>query len=143
MSILSKTLGICSAALVAYDAHRLGLTSGVSNSKQEMAATLLDDYVQTTHISSPSKLELEAKKKWFMFKMDTNLVRIISTLKGYFKGFTSSLLSNIVPVTLAAYALATKKHPKLASGLIGLYAIKYLLFDIMSIGRPNYLKKKM
>ena len=50
------------------------------------------------------------------------------------------MASDVVPAALATGALISKKFAKVFSIGLLLYGIKYLLFDVIDIGRPDHLK---
>ena len=50
------------------------------------------------------------------------------------------MASDIVPAVLATGALLGKKSSKFFGIGLLIYGIKYLIFDVMDLGRPNHLK---
>lgn len=147
-AICSKTIGIVSAGLIMYDAHKNGQIMSTMNAKQNIADTMVDQYIQSNNISKLSTVEANTKKAWFRFVMDNNIKEPIDSTIGYVKGFLESVVNDIIPAVFATGAIVFggKKLPtvgKLCSlGLIA-YGLKYMLFDIMSLGKRDYLKEKV
>ena len=158
-SVGSKTLGLLTAGLVVYDAHKNGLLMGTTNAKQKVANMMTDNYVQTLSTSKLSTVEGNAKKTWFRFVMDNKIKEPFDATVGYIKGVLNSVINDVVPTALAigTFAFGSKKitdsagktikKPRLGGKLCGLglaiYGIKYLLFDAMSIGKRDYLKEEV
>ena len=145
-SICSKGLGALTTGLVVYDAHKNGVLTGGKESKSNVAATVLDEYVNSNSISKVSTVEMNAKKSWFKFVMDNNIRESIDASLGYVKGTWDSLVSDIIPAALATGALLSKKNGFVCKmcgiGLV-VYGAKYLLYDVMGIGKRKYLAHKV
>ena len=141
-SICTKGLGALSAGLVAYDAHKHGVTMGTMHSKSNLAANMTDEYINAHSISKVSSVELNAKKSWFRFVMDNNIKESIDTALGYVKGCWESFVSELVPATLATGALLSKKNSVFGKvcglGLV-IYGAKYLVYDVIGFGKRKYL----
>ena len=155
-SVGSKTLGLITAGLVVYDAHKNGLIRGTMCAKKNIANTVTDNYVQSLSTSNLSTVEGNAKKSWFRFVLDNNIKEPFDATAGYIKGVLNSVVNDVIPTALAIGTFAfgstkttdsagrtIKKASKIGKicGLgLALYGIKYLLFDVMSIGKRDYLK---
>ena len=139
-NIASKILGGIAAAGIAYDAHYVGVKSSAENVKIRQANRLQDAYIPSRRQETRSKLTSDLKDKYFRFHTNWGLLDKFNAIGGYVKGSFGQLAEHIVPATLATGALLSKNYSKFFGiGLIA-YAVKYLLFDVMDIGRTNYLK---
>ncbi len=145
-SLCSKGLGVLTAGLVLYDAHKNGLMTGVRNAKSNISDTIVDQYINSNNISKVSTVELNTKKTWFRFIMDNNVKEAVDSSLGYVKGAWDSFVSDIIPATLATGAILSKKNSK-SGKLFGLglvaYGVKYMLYDVMGIGKRRYLADKV
>ena len=145
-SLCSKILGATTAGLVLYDAHKNGVLTGTRNAKSNIADTVVDEYINSNNIAKVSSVELNAKKSWFRFVMDNNIKESIDSTFGYAKGVWESFVSDIIPATLATGALLSKKN-SVTGKLCGLglvaYGAKYLIYDIIGIGKRKYLADKL
>lgn len=143
-SAASKAIGAVTAGLILYDAHKNGTIRGTMEAKQNIADTLVDHYVQSNQLGKVSSVEMNAKKTWFRFILDNNIREPFDATLGYIKGFWQGLVTDIVPATLATGALLLSKKGGVSGKLCGLgllaYGAKYLLYDVMSIGKRDYLK---
>ena len=141
-SICSKGLGALTAGLVLYDAHKHGMIMGTMHSKSNLSSNIADEYINAHNISKVSSVEMNAKKSWFRFVMDNNIKESIDASLGYVKGCWESFVSDLVPATLATGALLSKKNSVFGKicglGLVA-YGVKYLIYDIMGIGKRKYL----
>ncbi|MBQ2870280.1 hypothetical protein IJE86_01110 [bacterium] len=140
-SLCSKAVGAITAGLVLYDAHKNGTITATRNAKTAVANHLVDEYVHTNKINKVSTVEVNAKKAWFRHVMDNNILEAITSAFGYVKGVCKSFVTDVIPAALATGALLlNKKGSKLCGlGLLA-YGTKYLLYDVMSIGKRDYLK---
>ncbi len=145
-SLCSKGLGVLTAGLVVYDAHKNGVITGSRNAKTNLSNTIVDEYINANNISKVSTVEMNAKKSWLRFVMDNNIKESIDSACGYVKGVWNSFVSDIIPAALATGALLSKKNGLLGKACgIGLvaYGAKYLIYDVMGIGRKKYLADKV
>jgi len=140
-TICSKALGIATAGLVIYDAHKNGLIHGTMNAKQNVSNTVVDAYIHSTKTSKLSTVEANAKKSWFRFVLDNHIKEPFDACCGYIGGVFNSVINDIVPTALAIGAIAGKRFGKLCGLGLAIYGAKYLLCDVMSIGKRDYLKE--
>lgn len=147
-SLATKTFGILTASILAYDAHKCGTMNSTMKAKRNVANSMVDHYIHSNQISKPSTIEANSKKAWFRFVMDNNIGECINSVLGYVGGVVGSFVDNIIPASLATGAIicGPKKAPmvgKLCSlGLLA-YGLKFLLYDVMSVGKKNYLKEEI
>ena len=80
-------------------------------------------------------------KDWFFrTNADWNFPDKVNAFTGYISGAFKQITYDVIPAALATGALLSKKYSKyFGIGLLA-YGIKYLLCDVMDIGKPNYLK---
>lgn len=144
MSLCAKGIGALTAGAILYDAHKNGTINGTMNAKKGVANTVVDQYVQSNHIGKKSTVEVKAKKAWFNMVMDNNLKEFFDATCGYVSGFISSCVTDIIPAALATGALVFKnKGAKLCGLGLLVYGAKYLIYDIMSVGKRDYLKEEI
>jgi len=143
-SVASRAIGAVTAGLVLYDAHKNGTINGTTNAKNNIANTLVDQYVQSNQINKVSSVDMNAKKAWFRYMLDSNIKEPFDATLGYISGVFKSLTTDIIPAALATGALLLSKKDGVSGKLCGLgllaYGAKYLLYDVMSIGKRDYLK---
>ncbi len=141
-SAAAKIVGAATAGLVLYDAHKNGTIKGTMDSKLNTANSMVDHYIQSNIMEKSSTVEMNAKKGFFRFVMDNNLRESINATCGYVSGFLSSCVTDIIPAALATVAmLSNNKIGKFCGlGLVA-YGAKYLLYDIMTVGKRDYLKE--
>ena len=145
-SLCTKLLGVTTAGLVVYDAHKNGVITSHRNAKSNVADNVVDEYINSMNTSKVSTVEANAKKSWLKFVMDNNIKEAIDASFGYVKGVWDSFVSDIIPAALATGALLTKKNSmgcKLCGiGLVA-YGAKYLIYDVIGIGKRKYLSDKV
>lgn len=143
-SLASRAIGALTAGLVLYDSHKNGTISATMKTKQAIASNLVDEYVQSNQIGTVSTVEMTAKKAWFRHALDNKIKEPFNAVKGYVSGFCKSFVNDVIPASLATGALLLSKKDGIAGKMCGLglliYGAKYLLYDVMSVGKRDYLK---
>lgn len=143
-SLASRAIGTLAAGLVLYDAHKNGTIGATMKTKQSIANTLVDEYVQSNQIGTVSTVEMTAKKAWFRHVLDNKIKEPLNATAGYVSGFCKSFVNDVIPAALATGALLLSKKDGITGKLCGLgllmYGAKYLLYDVMSVGKRDYLK---
>ena len=157
LSIIPKALGMLTAGLVVYDGHKNAVRTSHAQAKSSVADDMVDNYVNTLSVSKPSTVEVNAKKSWFKFCMDSTIVEKFNAVCGYVSGFVSSVVDDVIPTALAigsfipgkkvvdAAGKTTRKTPVAglvcAAGLL-LYGLNFMLFDVIGIGKRDYLNRE-
>ncbi len=139
-NIAAKVAGTITAGMVLYNAHDVGKKHAEEAVKEKTAARLTNIYMRSRRMEDLSESTSRLKDWYFKSNVDWNLPDKINAAKGYFSGAFEQMTSDIVPAILATGALLSKKFAKVFSVGMLLYGIKYLLFDVIDIGRPNHLK---
>lgn len=143
LNILAKTAGAVSLGLIAYDAHTVGKVKGIAYEKNWKAEELNKLHERTLKIDSPSATKLAVRKGMFRVFLDENVTGFFTTLKGYFSGFGSMVINNIIPFGLALGALfiGSKGIRGVISKFCGVGLLAYggifLLKEIFGIGKDK------
>lgn len=138
--IASKIAGGLAAGYVLYNAHYAGKMSSAENVKRKAANRIGSYYMDSRRMEDRSIITSKLKDTYFRSNADWNLPDKINAVTGYIGGAFSQMAADVIPAGLATGALLSKKYAKyFGLGLLG-YGIKYLICDVMDLGRPNYLK---
>lgn len=120
---VTKGIGAVALGAVAYDAHYLGkIQADLYSSEKDAASTgyYLNNSLYSTNMS---KIQEGIKDASYEMELDCGWKRFINEGVGYVKGFTSMLVSHIVPFGLGLGALLSKGLPsKICAGGLGIYA---------------------
>ena len=136
---VSKIAGGITAAAVLYNAHGVGKKMSEEHVKEKAAHRMIYFYVPSRRTDDRNEITNKLKDWYFRVNADWNLPDKINAFTGYIKGAFTQMASDVIPAILATGALLTKKCPKLFTGGLLLYGIKYFICDVMDIGRPNNL----
>ena len=139
-NVLPKVAGGLGLALVAYDSHTAGKINGPAYEKSANTAAIEDAYLEHLKLGSPSATKSEFQKQLFKFKMDENISPFFSHIKGYFGGFCSMLVDNVIPLGLSLGALLSRKGGLLSKAFgIGLVAYGgiFVMQEILGIGKSK------
>ena len=139
-NIAAKVAGTITAGMVLYNAHNVCKKHSEEKVKEKTAARLTKLYVRSRRMEDLSETTSKLKDWYFKTNADWNFPDKINAITGYFSGAFKQMTSDVVPAILATGALLSKKMAKVFSIGLLLYGIKYLLFDVIDIGRPNRLK---
>lgn len=139
-NIATKTAGGLVAGLVLYNAHAVGKEVSKENVKECCANRMTSFYMKSRRMEDRSAVTSKLKDWYFRTNADWNLPDKFNAVTGYVKGAFTQIASDIVPAVLATGALLSKKAGKFFAAGLGIYAIKYLLCDVMDIGRTNHLE---
>lgn len=139
-NVAAKVAGTITAGMVLYNAHDVGKKHSAEAVKEKSAKRLTNIYMRSRRMEDLSETTSKLKDWYFKSNADWNLPDKINAIKGYFSGAFEQLTSDIVPAALATGALLSKKLAKVFSIGLLLYGIKYLICDVIDVGRPNHLK---
>lgn len=140
VNIATKTAGGLVAGLVLYNAHSVGKKVSKENVKECCANRMTSFYMKSRRMEDRSAVTNKLKDWYFRTNADWNLPDKFNAVTGYVKGAFTQIASDIIPAVLATGALLSKKAGKFFAAGLGIYAIKYLLCDVMDIGRTNHLE---
>ncbi len=137
-NILRKGVGVAALGMVGYDAHYIGkLQADLYASERDALGTA--HYLNNSMYSnSMSKLTDGVKNTAYNMELDQGWRRFFNLGIGYVKGFSSMLVSHVVPFALGLGALLTKGLPsKICAGGLGVYGAFKLVKNFFGIGTPG------
>ena len=140
---LTKGVGAAALGVVAYDSHIVGKIQADVYSKVKDADACAESFNNTQYLTSPSMTMSKLKDGVNKFELDNNFRHFANSAIGYFKGFGSMLIDDVVPLGLGLGALLTKgwKSKGCAIGL-GVYGVFKFFKDVMGFGHYNDLNRK-
>lgn len=135
---LAKGVGLGALGLVGYDAHNIGkMQADLYASEKDAKATAY--YLNNTlYSNNMSAVRDGVKTAAYEMELDQGWRRFFNLGIGYVKGFTSMLVSHVIPLGLGAGALLAKgKAAKLCAAGFGIYALGKVVKDFFGIGTPR------
>ncbi len=140
---LAKGVGATALGILAYDSHIVGKLQSDVYSKSRDADACMDAFSNSQYLTSPSATMSNLKKGVFNFETENNFRHFVNSAIGYFKGFGSMLVDNVVPLGLGLGALCGKGKWSKGSAIgLGIYAGFKLFKDVLGFGHYNDLNKK-
>lgn len=140
VNIATKAAGGIVGGMVLYNAHHVGKEVSKEHVKECCAERMTSCYIKSRRMEDRSAITSKLKDWYFRTNADWNLPDKINSVAGYVSGVFSQVANDIIPAALATGALLSKKAGKFCAIGLGLYAIKYMLCDVMDIGRKNHLE---
>lgn len=135
---LTKGVGLAALGLVGSDAHYIGKLQAdlyASEKDAKAAGYYLNNSMYTTNMS---KVEDGIRNAAYEMELDQGWRRFFNLGIGYVKGFTSMLVTHVVPFGLGLGALFAKgKAAKICAGAFGVYALVKVVKDLFGIGVPG------
>ena len=138
--IASRIAGGLTAAALMYNAHHAGNMHSREYVKIRTGERMKHFYLPSRRMDERNLTTSKLKDKWFQMTMNWNLPDAINSAVGYVKGGFSQLANDFVPTALATGALLSKKCCKFFAIGLMCYGIKYLLCDVIGLGKINNLK---
>ncbi|MBD5402743.1 hypothetical protein HDR58_08095 [bacterium] len=140
--IITKGVGLTALGAVCYDAHYVGKITSDTYASEKDAASVGYYLNNSLYSTNMSKIQENLKDASYEMELDCGWKRFINSGIGYIKGFTSMLISHVVPFGLGLGALLTKgKASKICAGGLGLYAGYEILKNFFGWGAPGGLSK--
>ena len=140
---IPKAIGLGALGVVAYDSHIVGKLQADMYAKSKDANALAYTYNNTQYLSSPSMTISKLKDEVNKFENESNSRHFVNSAIGYFKGFGSMLIINVVPFTLGLTALFGKRNWAKGSAIgLGVYAGFKFIKDVLGFGHYNDLNSK-
>lgn len=140
---LIKGAGIATLGIIGYDSHIVGKLQADVYSKSKDADACMRTYSNTDYLSSPSMTTSHLKDSVHKLETDSNFRHFVNSGIGYFKGFGSMLIDNVVPFALGVGALCSKGLLAKCSAIgLGLYGTVKLFKDVLGFGHYNDLNRK-
>jgi hypothetical protein len=140
LKVASKILGGVAAGCVLYNAHKAGKINSNESIKNTQANRTFSLYTNSRKMQNRDFLTSNLKDYYFKKSSDWSFPEKLSAIGGYIKGAFSQMADDVVPAVLATGTLLSKRFSKFFGVALGIYALKYLIFDVIDIGRPKYLK---
>lgn len=100
-NVLAKTAGIIGLGLVAYDSHKVGQYQSATHANNVKANGITNRYLDNVKLDSPSFVENGIQKGVFKYSLDERISTFFTGIGGYVKGFSSMMVSNVIPFGLA------------------------------------------
>lgn len=140
---LARGAGAAALYLVARDAHAFGKIQSEIEMKSKNAKAAQYYLNNTLTLDKPSVTKTKLQNAVYRYELNDNLRGFINSSIGYFKGFGSMLVNDVIPLGLGLTALfAKKKAVPLAKasawGLAGLGVYSFLK-DGLGIGKAQDL----
>lgn len=139
-NIAAKVAGTLTAGMVLYNAHDVGKKHAAENIKIRSSERLTDLFTRSRKIDDRNITTSKLKDWYFRSNADWSLPDKINGITGYISGAFSQMAMDVVPAALATGALLSKKLSKVFTIGLLLYGIKYLVCDVIDVGRVNHLK---
>lgn len=140
LELSSKVLGGVTLASTVYDMHINGKEKAIVTDRIETADRYEQNYRQYMTLNKRSQSIADCKNFWFNMQQTFSWLHIFSRAGGYFAGASQTILGNLPEIGLSILALKTKNHPvlgKAAGTVLGINAVKTLLYDIVGIGKSK------
>lgn len=135
LGVMSKALGVATVASVIYDSHVNAKEKAVVTDEIESADRFSKQYNNYLTSTRESATVCKLKKHWFDIQQSFSLYHPTSKAKGYFSGFSSTVVKNAPLVALSAITLASKGIlGKTAGVLLAFNGVKTLVCDVFGIG---------
>lgn len=140
---LAKAAGVAALGIVGYDAHVIGKLQSDVTSQSIDADISMDLFENSQRLNSPSAVQGKIKDKIFKYHMGSNFLNFFNSAGGYFSGFGSMLVNDVVPLGLGLTALLAKnKKLAIGSGIgLAVYGAFTFIKDSLGIGQPKFLRK--
>ncbi len=139
LSVASLGIGAACAASVVYDTHINGKEKALADDRIYGADRLFKQHKQFMEMDKSSASLAKAKSLYYDSQFACSYYHLYTKLKGYIKGAGQTLINALPVVGLSA--LAIKFHKNIvgkASGiLLGVHAVKTLLYDVVGIGNKS------
>lgn len=140
-TLATRATGLAAVGITCADAHVIGKLEGDTYSQSKEADRLTAAAYNSSYLNEPSITMGKIKKKIAGFQFDNNISMPFDAAIGYFKGFGSHLVDNILTAGLGLTALfgGRKVSALSAFGLIicGIYKVANEAFGLSHHNRLN------
>lgn len=141
-NLITKGIGLAALGCVGYDAHYVGKIQSDLYASERDAENVKYYLNNSLYSTNMSKIQEGIKDASYTMELDCGWKRFINSGIGYLKGFSSMLVSHVVPFGLGLGALLTKgKASKICAGGLGIYAVYEVLKNFFGLGTPKGLMK--
>ncbi len=139
-TIMSKAIGAAAAGIILVDSFDDAKQASRREQVRITANSLPDAYVNSNRLNSQSRIGNDLKKSFFDWRLGNGIPEFFAGIGGFFKGGVEHLTQSIIPVGLAAGALMFKKAGRFCAAGLALMGVKFLVNDVMGVGKPKPLK---
>ena len=138
---LARGVGLAGLGVVAYDAHYVGKMKSDFFASERDAKTAQYYLNNSNYLDSLSKSKEKVKNWAYNTNLDNTWRRFINEGVGYVYGFTSMLISHVIPLGLGLTALLTKgKTSKISAGALAVYGAVKFVKNFFGLGIPPGVK---
>ena len=141
-NFLAKAVGAGALFLTVQDAHLLGVAGKNKNPQAKIAKSMPDVFVKSKELDMgtlPTAV-YKMKNRWLNFRLSETVSPAVYGVTGYMSNFTNSLINNVIPLSLGLGTFIFKnKGSKICAALLGLGAIKMMIFDVCGLGKYKRL----
>lgn len=138
-----KGLGAAALGMVAYDSHVIGKLQSDVYSNSRDANAMAKRATNTLFLSNPSIIDSKIKEQALRMETEDNTRHFVNSGIGYFKGFLSTMVSEVVPLGLGLGALIAGgrfKAVQIGSAIgLGLYGVTKFFKDFLGWGQNSEL----
>jgi len=136
--IIAGGIGLAGLGYVGYDAHYIGKMQADLYSSEKDADSARYYLNNNMYSTNMSKSQEKIKELSYEMELDQGWKRFFNSGIGYIKGFTSMLVSHVVPLGLSLGALLTKgTASKVCAGGLGVYGVYQLVKNFFGFGVPG------
>ena len=137
-NIVCKTVGITALSAVLYDSAKIGKAISINSTNAKQADTFESIEASRRTTTNVSPVTNMVQNRVAKLRMDNPIRPAIYRVKGYVKGFLTGLGMNIIPVSLAAMAIAGKgAFAKIGAWGCAIYGALTVLKEIFGIGKSS------
>lgn len=137
-NFINKAAGLGAIYLSVKDSNLIAKAYMSKAPQQYIAKTYPDVFLNSQRVDMESlpTVVSSLKKSWFNYIMNDTTMPMIYAAKGYMSGLKNSIINNVVPLSLGIGAFTLKKpNAKICTALLGLYAAKVFIYDVLNIGK--------
>ena len=137
-NIVCKTVGITALSAVLYDSAKIGKAISINSTNAKQADTFESIEASRRTTTNVSPVTNMVQNRVAKLRMDNPIRPAIYRVKGYVKGFLTGLGMNIIPVSLAAMAIAGKgAFAKIGAWGCAIYGALTVLKESFGIGKSS------
>lgn len=140
-TLATRATGLAALGITCYDGHVMGKLEADTYSQSKEADRVTSATYNNIYLNEPSVTMGKIKKKIFNFQVDNNIFMPFDAAIGYFKGFGSHFVDNVITAGLGLTALfgGRKVSCLSALGLIlcGVYKFVNEAFGLSRHNRLN------
>ena len=137
-NIICKTVGVAGMSAVIYDAYAMAQHHSAAGAFETSADVYEKAVAAERSNANASHVTGLMQRKVANLRMNNPIIPIIGKVKGFITGFISSLGENIIPITLASLALASKGIiQKIGAWGLGIYGLYQIAKEGFGLGKSS------